>query len=67
MTNEARLDMIHLRIPQEFAKLLQYIRYDNPEDFSSISCWNYETLEITLQSWGFKYIYMNFRASYFWC
>ena len=31
-------DMTHLRIWQKFAKLLQYIRYDDPENFSVISC-----------------------------
>ena len=32
------LDMTHLRIWKEIAKLLQYMEYDNPENFSLISC-----------------------------
>ena len=38
MSSHAIMDMTHLRIWQKFAKLLQYIRYDNPEKFSLISC-----------------------------
>ena len=32
------LDMTHPRVWQKFAKLLQYIRYDNLENFGLILC-----------------------------
>ena len=38
MSNNASLDMTHFRIWSKFAKLSQYIRYDNPENFSLIPC-----------------------------
>ena len=38
MSSDATLDMTHLRIWSEFAKLLQYLSHDNPENFSLISC-----------------------------
>ena len=38
MSNNASLDMTHFKIWSKFAKLSQYIRYDNPENFSLISC-----------------------------
>ena len=36
--NSWGLDMTHLRIWKKLAKLLQYIRCDNPENLSLISC-----------------------------
>ena len=41
----------------KFAKMLQYIRYDNPENFSLISCMDEEKLLLevsNVQNWGFK-------------
>ena len=34
----ASLDMTHLRILYGFGKLLQYLLYDNPENFNLTSC-----------------------------
>ena len=38
MSSDASLDMANLRIWWEFAKLLQDIRYDNPENVNLLFC-----------------------------
>ena len=38
MSSNTNLGLTHPRIWQKFAKLLQYKRYDNPENFSLIHC-----------------------------
>ena len=44
MSSEANLDITHLWIWLKFVRLLQYIRFNNPNNFSLIPCTNYQKL-----------------------
>ena len=44
MSSDSSLDITNLGIRWELPKLLQYIRYDNPENFTLISCMDWEKM-----------------------
>ena len=59
--------------PSSYANLLQYIRYDNPENFSLISCTDQQKLlfkvshdRLKTPKLGVQSKSMILRASYFW-